>query len=335
MLKISVAIATYCGAQYLREQLDSIARQTLLPFELVITDDGSTDATAQIVDEFAQTAPFPVRFFQNEVRLGYADNFLRAASLCQGDLIAFCDQDDFWRESKLSVSSSHFSDPGILLVIHSGNTLVNGQESGELYPLFTQTGTLAHGASDPFANHPGFAMTIRREVLSVAEYQGRPGVLYGHDHWVWLLAACAGDIFTIAESLSWYRQHNTNVYGAPQKKTFLDKIGVGREIPGYLEVADAELACSEMLTKSLDQCPVQWKQKILESVRSLQLRSRLHRLRAGIYAGEQTILGKVGIITRIFLLGGYLPDKSRTRMGPRAAIKDIILGVCGIGRSSR
>ena len=64
--RISVAMATYNGERYIREQLDSIARQTLLPIEIVITDDGSTDRTREVVEEFARTSPFLVRLVRNE-----------------------------------------------------------------------------------------------------------------------------------------------------------------------------------------------------------------------------------------------------------------------------
>ena len=83
-------MATYNGRQHIRRQLDSLAAQTLIPAELVITDDGSDDDTISVVEEFAKNAPFAVKVFRNEARLGYRKNFMRAASLCQSDLIAFC-----------------------------------------------------------------------------------------------------------------------------------------------------------------------------------------------------------------------------------------------------
>ncbi|MGA8529432.1 MAG: glycosyltransferase, partial [Acidobacteriaceae bacterium] len=126
--RISVAMATYNGEKYIREQLDSIARQSLLPYELVVTDDGSTDGTLEMVEDFARSAPFPVKIHRNDVRLGFADNFFKAASLCEGELIAFSDQDDVWLEDKLSVCSSHFVDPDVFLVAHSAWTLLASGE---------------------------------------------------------------------------------------------------------------------------------------------------------------------------------------------------------------
>jgi glycosyltransferase involved in cell wall biosynthesis len=105
--KISVAMCTYNGDRYLREQLESIASQTRLPDELVICDDRSADSTTDIIRDFSGTVPFPVRLHINPVNLGGAAkgitrNFERASGLCTGDIIAFCDQDDVWLPQKLA-----------------------------------------------------------------------------------------------------------------------------------------------------------------------------------------------------------------------------------------
>jgi glycosyltransferase involved in cell wall biosynthesis len=86
---ISIAMATFNGEKFLRDQLNSLSRQTHLPDELVVTDDCSTDQTVTVLKKFQSEAPFVVRLSVNEHRLGYAENFLRAASQCMGDLIAF------------------------------------------------------------------------------------------------------------------------------------------------------------------------------------------------------------------------------------------------------
>src|SRR5215217_714545 len=99
--KFSVAMCTYNGARFVAEQLASIAAQTRPPDELVVCDDRSTDATIAYVREFARTAPFPVRIFENEKNVGSTKNFERALELCEGDFIAFGDQDDVWLPEKL------------------------------------------------------------------------------------------------------------------------------------------------------------------------------------------------------------------------------------------
>ena len=69
--------------------------------------DRSTDSTSEIIRNFADSAPFPVRFNLNPVNLGgtakgITKNFEQASRLCTGDLIAFCDQDDVWLPQKLA-----------------------------------------------------------------------------------------------------------------------------------------------------------------------------------------------------------------------------------------
>src|SRR5687767_8613501 len=100
-MSVSVALCSYNGAAYIAEQLRSIAEQTLLPEELVICDDGSSDSTVAIIRAFASEAPFKVLLFQNEQKLGVARNFQKALSLCTGDIIAMSDQDDVWMPIKL------------------------------------------------------------------------------------------------------------------------------------------------------------------------------------------------------------------------------------------
>ncbi|HLY39674.1 MAG TPA: glycosyltransferase family 2 protein [Terracidiphilus sp.] len=98
---ISVVMCTYNGGRYLHEQLQSIRRQTRLPAELVVCDDGSTDQTLSILHEFAAAAPFAVRIVHNSTRMGSTANFDQAIRLAQGAFIALCDQDDRWKPEKL------------------------------------------------------------------------------------------------------------------------------------------------------------------------------------------------------------------------------------------
>ncbi|MCE0745352.1 glycosyltransferase, partial [Acetobacter sicerae] len=121
-MKISVALATYNGAQYLREQLDSIAKQTILPFELVVSDDGSTDQTLDIILDFASTVSFPVRILENKQKLGYRRNFLHVAKACYGEAVAFCDQDDIWHNDKLERAGKALRHKDVLLFHHEAET---------------------------------------------------------------------------------------------------------------------------------------------------------------------------------------------------------------------
>ena len=134
MISVSVALATYNGERHIRRQLESLAAQSHLPAELVVTDDCSNDNTVAIIDEFARTASFPVNIYQNKDRLGFRANFMRAASLCQSELISFCDQDDYWYSQKIATSVKPLNDPEVLLTYHNADIVA---EDG------TRIGTLA------------------------------------------------------------------------------------------------------------------------------------------------------------------------------------------------
>ena len=96
-LKISIVLCTYNGAAYLREQLDSLRAQTLPFYELVVQDDGSTDGTWELLEDYRrQHSDCRIRLFRNPQRLGYNRNFLTAVQRAEGDCIACCDQDDIW-----------------------------------------------------------------------------------------------------------------------------------------------------------------------------------------------------------------------------------------------
>lgn len=105
---ISVAMATYEGGRFINDQLSSIAAQTVLPHEVVIFDDGSTDNTVDIVRGFASSAPFEVRFVVNERRLGITRNFESAIYACKGGIVFLCDQDDVWYPEKVEKTLACF-----------------------------------------------------------------------------------------------------------------------------------------------------------------------------------------------------------------------------------
>src|SRR6516165_6081410 len=100
-MKIAIALATYNGAKFLREQLESLLRQSRPPDHVVISDDSSTDDTLGIAEVFRRSAPYRVDIVSNQNRLGPMGNFIRAANTCEAEFVAFCDQDDIWMPTKL------------------------------------------------------------------------------------------------------------------------------------------------------------------------------------------------------------------------------------------
>jgi glycosyltransferase involved in cell wall biosynthesis len=217
---ISIALATLNGERFLTQQLQSLADQTLKPVELVVVDDGSTDKTLQIIEEFASRAPFPVRVFRNERRLGYRRNFLRAAELCSGDLIFFCDQDDVWLNEKLARAAAEFRNPNVLLVYHNARLIdAVGNTRGNIFKAGGKSASLSHDDIEPWRIVPGFSQAIRRVLLRYSALYPESADMFDldepmpHDQWFLFLAPALGKTNYISEPLADYRQHTSNTSG--------------------------------------------------------------------------------------------------------------------------
>jgi glycosyltransferase involved in cell wall biosynthesis len=219
--RISIAMATYNGAKFIGQQLDSLAKQSVLPCELVITDDGSTDETIQIIEQFSQKSPFPVKIYSNTEKLGYRDNFIKAAYLCEGDFIAFCDQDDVWHSDKLALQKLAFSDPKVMLVAHPYREMdVDGVLKTKVFPNIKAIKVYNSSDISPFFTYYGMTLMFRRHILPRQScVQKRPvdhstfKHLMSHDQWIPLLAFLNGSVLFLPDPLTMYRIHGSNTCG--------------------------------------------------------------------------------------------------------------------------
>lgn len=214
---ISVAMATYNGARYIREQIDSILSQTIQNFEIVICDDCSMDDTWDILEEYA-ASDSRFRIFRNSGNVGFKKNFEKAISLCTGEYIALCDQDDIWEPDHLEQLLTHVGDKmiacGDALMVdldnQSMNMLLSYQESLD----FVLDDDLKKAYSVYYFRSPyqGAGMLIRKKFFDVA-LPVPEGIAY-HDAWFSLLACFYGGINFFRIPISRYRRHNNNVTGA-------------------------------------------------------------------------------------------------------------------------
>lgn len=211
-MKLSVALCTFNGEKYLTEQLASIAAQSRQPDELVICDDQSTDATAEIVSIFHY---LPIRFYRNLSRLGSTKNFEKAISLCTGDIIVLSDQDDIWYPWRLRDTEAALSDPGIGLVFGDGDIL-GGSDTLWRNNRFTgwQRCMVKRGrAYEALLNHNfitgatmAFRASLREYVLPISE-------LWAHDGWIATIASLHSGVAMLPRPVIQYRQHSGQQVG--------------------------------------------------------------------------------------------------------------------------
>jgi hypothetical protein len=217
-MRVSVAMCTYNGATFLSEQLNSILTQTQPPNELVVCDDGSTDATRQIIEDFAQKAPFEVKLSCNSSTLKVTKNFEKAIGLCTGDIVFLCDQDDVWKSDKVAKIVEAFATNPQAQLVYSNADLIN--ERGELLPK-TQWEILRLYPPQIAAWKAGKAAELmlggnritgcmvafrRAFVQSLTPFPTHIPE-YIHDGWIGIVGAVKNEICLLEECLTQYRQH--------------------------------------------------------------------------------------------------------------------------------
>lgn len=204
-MKISVALASYNGANFIAEQLRSLAAQTHLPDELIVTDDGSDDETIRIITDFARTAPFDVKLFQNPQRLGFGHNFGKALALCSGDIVFLCDQDDSWLPEKIKLIIELAQDmPNIQLFMNDA-IIADADLRPTAFTLLGQT--LSLGRS-PEELRIGCCSAVKRDLLQICLPIPEP-VLW-HDTWAARIAESCSTKYVLDQPLQYYRRHKNN-----------------------------------------------------------------------------------------------------------------------------
>lgn len=335
MRSVSVAMATYNGDRFLKEQLDSIARQSYLPDELVVCDDRSQDETVAILERFAVDAPFPVRIHCNEERLGFGDNFLRATSYCGSDLIAFCDQDDVWLEDKLLRCVTLFEDPRCRLVVHSAAVVSESLHPlGRNFPSMAALRAVRSSKIVPWFEPPGFAMVFAADLLRMVDMFDRPhncqtvGLVMPHDTFVSFLASAVGGLVPLAEPLVLYRQHGSSVSGAPEEG-LKAKLAAARETGSDQYDWAAELA-AEYSAFFARQTPFSTEdRRAFERASTFYAKlSEIQSIRSAIYRSNTSRLERLTAVMRMASKGGYLATDRRGE-GCRSLAKDIVVALSG------
>lgn len=132
--KISVLICTFNGAKYLRAQLDSIVKQSILPSEIVVCDDCSSDITLEICSEFKKKyTHIDWVIHSNMKNYGYAKNFFEGFKMTTGDYVFFCDQDDLWDSNKVKKMVGYMKKNDKIAVLASDFRVLNESSTNHIY----------------------------------------------------------------------------------------------------------------------------------------------------------------------------------------------------------
>lgn len=340
--RISVAMATYNGARFISEQLASLAAQEVLPFELIVCDDGSSDGTPETVERFSETAPFSVRVYRNEQNLGYAENFLKAARLCEGDWIAFCDQDDVWLPSKIGRATSVIQgNPSLTLVLQSALICDSDlRNDGRLFPGSITAGSHGSRSRYGFWVWPGCLQTFRADLVHLSSAMQLPPStlpdhkILPHDRWTCLVANALGGIQVLDEPVALYRRHATALTGNYDIQTSTEKVstalGVGSN--HYVFLADVARETAAYLRRLTSFADERVGEAFMRSARSFDRIAAIQSCRAALYSAT-TLRVRLASLASIAAKGGYIGPQM-IALGWKSGAKDIahVFGIFGLLR---
>lgn len=206
---ISIAMCTYNGSRFVKEQLDSILNQTYNNFELIIVDDMSKDDTINIINKYVQKDK-RIKFFQNEKNLGFVKNFEKAISFCLGEYIALADQDDIWKKDKLEVFLQEIKDN---ILIYSDAIVIDENSKNLNKEFIRPEANLVNGKCNKsfiFSNCvSGNTLMFKKELIPYI--LPIPDTISFHDIWIAFVASTIGTITYTEKSYIYYRRYNEQV----------------------------------------------------------------------------------------------------------------------------
>lgn len=199
---ISIVMCTYNGGRYIEEQLNSIVCQTYPIHELIIQDDGSTDNTISIIQEFIDRYPY-IRLFQNQEHLGINRNFFSAMSRATGEFIAISDQDDIWFSNKLEKQIERIGNYDVCISCYYTDPEYSNVLKKLCKPIYDIEIMLF------FCNTLGHTMLIRKSLL---QHIGLPSPV-SYDYWIAVCSYARNGIVCTEEALNWHRIHGESATG--------------------------------------------------------------------------------------------------------------------------
>ena len=202
MKKISVAMATYNGEKYIKEQVESILINLNSEDELIISDDGSFDKTLNIIKEIKDKR---IKIVSGPKK-GVIKNFENALNNCTGDDIFLSDQDDIWEKDKVSKVIPYL-EKGYIAVVHDNETIK--EDKSILFKSWFKHRNSKPGLINNLIKNRylGCCMAFRKELLDYA--LPIPNIEM-HDWYLGLIAEKKGKTVFINDKLIKYRRHENN-----------------------------------------------------------------------------------------------------------------------------
>ena len=212
-------MATYNGADFITEQLQSILNQTKQVDEVIICDDRSKDNTVEVIEKFVadNNCADKIKIWVNEKNLGYASNFIKALRKTTGAYVFFCDQDDIWIENRVEKMLENMEENPSIMLLGSEFTSFSSSSDAPSVPkweqkMYTNDQSIERLSFSPeniFIGAQGCTMCMRRDFLNIIDKYWYEG--WAHDEYVWKLALCLDGLYMYHSYTLKRRLHSNNV----------------------------------------------------------------------------------------------------------------------------
>ena len=221
MPEIDILMAAYNGEEFIAEQIDSILSQTFQDFRLLIRDDGSSDNTPAIIEEYAQKYPDKIEIVHDDVvcRNPYK-NFMELLKHAKADYVMFSDQDDYWLPYKIQVTLWHMKElerknAGLPALVFSGLKVVdeNLQSMNKCVQYALDIAEYEQFSNLLMSNVVSGCASMFNRALYTKSKGYVEGMPFAHDSFFAALATLCGVIEHIPAAMILYRQHKHNASG--------------------------------------------------------------------------------------------------------------------------
>lgn len=229
MAEVTILLAAYNGSGYISQQIDSILRQSFQAFRLILSDDGSTDDTPELLEGYARRHPDKITHYRSGLRFGCAQtHFMHLlGQFHDTPYLMFCDQDDVWHgdkiEKTLAKMRSLEKDPAVPVLVHTDLRVVDGALQ-ELSPSFCKLSNL--DGNRTALNQlliqnvvTGCTVMMNRALAELACRKSPQKAMLMHDWWLAILASATGKVGFLQEATIDYRQHGSNSVGAKNTRS--------------------------------------------------------------------------------------------------------------------
>lgn len=209
---ISIVLTAYNGRKYITDLMDSLRNQTVAPDEVLVLDDGSTDGTDSVVENYIASHQLEGwKLIRNQENLGWKKNFFKGIKMAKGDLIFPCDQDDIWCRDKLEIMGRIMREQRQIELLVSNYYLKQDEKDG-----YAATSNYDDYAVQkvPFdhqwalVRRPGCVFCFRKSFFDDIESEW--DVQAGHDANLWRFAVVRGTLYSIHYSSVFFRRHGDN-----------------------------------------------------------------------------------------------------------------------------